>query len=257
MNISDLLSVEGKVAVVTGASSGLGVAFAEALAEGGADVEVAARRIERLEDVAGRLKRLGVRARPFRCDITKDADVRALIDDVTSNFGRLDIFVNNAGIATEASSAATTLEQWNRVIAVNLTGSFLCSRAAAAQMITQGDGGKIVNIASIYGLGADISREPPYYAAKAGLINLTRFHAVEWAPHRICVNAIAPGFFITEMNAESMKEPKHRERIIKKTPMARLGEPDDLKGALIFLASRASDFMTGQTIVVDGGWTIW
>src|SRR5436853_275383 len=127
--VQDLLSVKGKVAIVTGASSGLGVAFAEALAEGGADVGIAARRLDGLEAVASRLRALGARARAFRCDITKDAEVRALIADTVHNFGRLDIIVNNAGLAMEASSETITLEQWDQVIAVNLTGSFLCSRA--------------------------------------------------------------------------------------------------------------------------------
>ena len=256
MKVNEMLNLKGKVAVVTGASSGLGITFAETLAEAGADVEVAARRIDKLKEVAKSLEALKVRARPFQCDVSKQEEVQALVDDVVNNFGRLDIIVNNAGVAAMTPATDITVEDWNRVVSVNLTGVFLCARTAARQMIKQG-GGKIINISSIYGAVSDVFPASPYYATKGAVINLTRDLAVEWAPFKINVNAIAPGFFPSEMTEMIFKEPRYLEYIIKQTPLGRTGHPDDLKGALLYLASSASDYVTGQTLFVDGGWTIW
>ena len=255
-NIVDMLSLKGKVAVVTGASSGLGVTFAEALVEAGADVEIAARRKEKLIEVAEKLEKLHAEVRPFQCDVSKQDEVQALIDDVVKHLGRLDIIVNNAGVAAMSPATDISLEDWNRVVSVNLTGAFLCARTAAKEMIERG-GGKVINIASIYGAVGDVFPASPYYATKGAVINLTRDLAVEWAPFKINVNAIAPGFFPSEMTEMIFREPRYLEYIIKQTPLGRTGHPDDLKGALVFLASPASDYVTGQTIFVDGGWTIW
>lgn len=251
-----MFSLRGKVAVVTGASSGLGVVFAEALAEMGASVELAARRIEKLTEVANRLKSLNVKSRPFQCDVSKQEDVQALVDDVVKNFGRLDIIVNNAGVAAFSPATDISVEEWNKVVSVNLTGVFLCARTAAKQMIKQG-GGKVVNIASIYGAVGDVFPASPYYATKGAVINMTRDLAVEWAPYKISVNAIAPGFFPSEMTEAIFQDPGYLEYIRKQTPLGRPGNPDDLKGAVVYLASPASDYVTGQTIFVDGGWTAW
>ena len=254
--VFDLLSLKGKVAVVTGASSGLGITFSEALAEAGAHVEVAARRKEKLVEVARKIETLGVESRPFQCDVSKPEDVQALVDDVVGNFGRLDIIVNNAGVAAMSPATDISLEDWNRVVSVNLTGVFLCARTAARQMIKQG-GGKIINIASIYGAVGDVFPASPYYATKGAVINMTRDLAIEWAPFKINVNAIGPGFFPSEMTELVFREPRYLEYIIKQTPIGRTGKPDDLKGAVVYLASPASDYITGQTIFVDGGWTVW
>ena len=256
MKISELLSLKGKVAVITGASSGLGVTFAEALAEVGADLVLAARRIEKLNEVAVQMQKLGVRVLPFQCDVSKQEEVQALVDATVKNFGKLDIIVNNAGVAAMGPSTEMPVEEWNKVVAVNLTGVFLCARTAAKQMIKQVSG-KIINIASIYGAVGDVFPAAPYYATKGAVINLTRDLAVEWAPFKINVNAIAPGFFPSEMTEGIFRESRYSEYIIKQTPLGRIGKPDDLKGAVIFLASSASDFITGQTIFIDGGWTIW
>jgi NAD(P)-dependent dehydrogenase (short-subunit alcohol dehydrogenase family) len=256
MQVADLLNIKDRVAVVTGASSGLGVTFAETLAESGAKVMLAARRIDRLVEVAQRLETLGATARPFQCDVSKQADVEALISDTIKTFGRIDIIVNNAGIAAMTPAIDMTLEDWNKVVSVNLTGVFLCARTAARQMIKQG-GGKIINIASIYGAVGDVFPASPYYATKGAVINLTRDLAVEWAPYKINVNAIAPGFFPSEMTEGLFREPRHIEYVTRQTPLGRLGNPDDLKGALLYLASPSSDYVTGQTIFVDGGWTAW
>jgi NAD(P)-dependent dehydrogenase (short-subunit alcohol dehydrogenase family) len=252
----DMFNLRGKVAVVTGASSGLGIVFAEALAEMGANVEVAARRIEKLTEVANRLRSLSVKSRPFQCDVSKQEDVQALVDDVVKNFGRLDIIVNNAGVAALSPATDISVEEWNKVVSVNLTGVFLCARTAAKQMIKQG-GGNVVNIASIYGAVGDVFPASPYYATKGAVINLTRDLAVEWAPYKIRVNAIAPGFFPSEMTEAIFQEPGYLEYIRKQTPLGRPGNPDDLKGAVVYLSSPASDYVTGQTIFVDGGWTAW
>lgn len=249
------MSVEGKVAVVTGASSGLGVTFAEGLAEAGASLVLAARRQQKLETVARDLRDLGVKARPLQCDVSKEEEVRALVEDTVETFGRLDILVNNAGVASMSPATDVTLEEWNRVVAVNLTGVFLCARTAARQMIKQGQGGKVINIASIYGAVGDVFPAAPYYATKGAVINLTRDLAVEWAPSRINVNAIAPGFFPSEMTEGIFSEPRYLEYINKQTPLGRVGNPDDLKGAVLYLASPGSDYVTGQTLFVDGGWT--
>ena len=251
-----MFNLNGKVAVVTGASSGLGIVFAEALAEMGANVEVAARRIEKLTEVANRLRSLNVKSRPFQCDVSKQEDVQALVDDAVKNFGRLDIIVNNAGVAALSPATDISVEEWNKVVSVNLTGVFLCARTAAKQMIKQG-GGNVVNIASIYGAVGDVFPASPYYATKGAVINLTRDLAVEWAPYKIRVNAIAPGFFPSEMTEAIFQEPGYLEYIRKQTPLGRPGNPDDLKGAVVYLASPASDYVTGQTIFVDGGWTAW
>lgn len=256
MKTIDMFNLKGKVAVVTGASSGLGVVFAEALAEMGANVELAARRLEKLTEVANKLKSLNAKSRPFQCDVSKQEDVQALVDDVVKNFGRLDIIVNNAGVAALSPATDISVEEWNRVVSVNLTGVFLCARTAAKQMIKQG-GGKVVNIASIYGAVGDVFPASPYYATKGAVINMTRDLAVEWAPYKINVNAIAPGFFPSEMTEAIFQDPGYLEYIRKQTPLGRAGNPDDLKGAVVYLASPASDYVTGQTIFVDGGWTAW
>jgi len=256
MKLSELLSIKGKVAVVTGASSGLGVTFAEALAEGGANLILAARRIEKLNEVAVQMRKLGVKAMPFQCDVSKQEEVQALVNTTIKNFGKLDIIVNNAGVAAMGPSTEMPVEEWNRVVSVNLTGVFLCARTAAKQMIKQGSG-KVINIASIYGAVGDVFPAAPYYATKGAVINLTRDLAVEWAPFKVNVNAIAPGFFPSEMTEGIFRESRYTEYITKQTPLGRIGKPDDLKGAVLFLASPASDFVTGQTIFVDGGWTIW
>jgi gluconate 5-dehydrogenase len=256
MKVNELLNIKGKVAIVTGASSGLGVTFSEALAEEGANLVLAARRIEKLTEVSHNLEELGIKAVPFQCDVTKQEEVQALIDASVKNFGRVDIIVNNAGVAAMGPSTEMPVEEWNKVVSVNLTGVFLCARTAAKQMIKQGSG-KIINIASIYGAVGDVFPAAPYYATKGAVINLTRDLAVEWAPFKINVNAIAPGFFPSEMTEAIFRDPRYLEYITKLTPLGRVGHPDDLKGVVLFLSSHASDYVTGQTIFVDGGWTIW
>jgi NAD(P)-dependent dehydrogenase (short-subunit alcohol dehydrogenase family) len=255
-SVKDLcFKIKGHTAIVTGASSGLGVSFAEALAEEGANLVIAARRYERLVEVAEKLaSKHDVKIIPIRVDVSKENDVVNMIRTATDRFGSLEIIVNNAGIASLSPSVDMTLEEWKRVIDVNLTGVFLCARTAAREMMNR-KYGKIVNIASIYGAVGDIFHAAPYYASKGAVINLTRGFAIEWAPYKINVNAIAPGFFPSEMTEQVFKDENAMRHILTRTPLGRTGEPLDLKAALLYLASPASNYVTGQTIFVDGGWT--
>ena len=247
--------IKGQTAIVTGASSGLGVTFAETLAERGVNLVIAARRYEKLVKVSeGLSKKYDVEAIPVKTDVSQEEQVIRMVKTAMEKFGSLEILVNNAGIASLSPSTDMDLGEWKKVIDVNLTGVFLCARTAAREMI-KNKYGKIVNIASIYGAVGDIFPTAPYYASKGAVINLTRSLAVEWAPHRINVNAIAPGFFPSEMTEPVFKDEKAMKHILSRTPLGRTGEPIDLKAALTYLASPASNYVTGQTIFVDGGWT--
>jgi NAD(P)-dependent dehydrogenase (short-subunit alcohol dehydrogenase family) len=248
-------NIRGNSAIVTGASSGLGMSFAEALAECGTNLVIAARRYERLVRFAKDLEReYKVKVVPVKADVSQENDVEGMVETAVDRFGSVEIMVNNAGIASLSPSVDMPLDEWKKVIDVNLTGVFLCARTAAREMIKKKHG-KIVNIASIYGAVGDIFHAAPYYASKAAVINLTRALAIEWAPHRINVNAIAPGFFPSEMTEQVFKNMDAMKHILSRTPIGRTGEPADLKAVLIYLASPASDYVTGQTIFVDGGWT--
>lgn len=247
--------IRGQVAIVTGASSGLGVTFAEALAECGANLVIAARRYERLAKIAKDLaNRHDVTVIPVKTDVSQESDVLKMAKTAVDQFGSLEILVNNAGIASLSPSVDMAIEEWKQVIDVNLTGVFLCARTVAREMIKK-NYGKIVNIASIYGAVGDIFHAAPYYASKGAVINLTRAFAIEWAPYKINVNAIAPGFFPSEMTEQVFKDETAINHILSRTPLGRTGKPSDLKAVLLYLASPASNYVTGQTIFVDGGWT--
>lgn len=247
--------IQGQTGIVTGASSGLGVTFAETLAENGVNLVIAARRYEKLVKVAEDLSaRYGVIVTPVKTDVSQEDQIVNMVRTAVDQLGSLEILVNNAGIGALSPSVEMTLEDWTRVIDVNLTGVFLCARTAAREMIKEGYG-KIVNIASIYGAVGDIFPTAPYYASKGAVINLTRALAIEWAQYKINVNAIAPGFFPSEMTEPVFQDETALKHILSRTPMGRLGEPLDLKAALLYLSSPASDYVTGQTIFLDGGWT--
>ncbi|TFF96950.1 glucose 1-dehydrogenase [Candidatus Thorarchaeota archaeon] len=247
--------IEGHTAIVTGASSGLGVTFTEALAEAGSNIVIAARRLENLENHAERISEAhDVSIIPVATDVTIESQVENMVQTAIDEFGSLEIIVNNAGIAAMNDSVSLSIDEWRKVIDVNLTGVFLTARTAAREMIKR-EYGKIINISSIYGAVGDRFHAAPYYASKAAVINLTRGFAIEWAPHKINVNSIAPGFFPSEMTEDIFQDEELREYIASRTALKRTGRPFDLKGALIFLSSPASDYVTGQTIFVDGGWT--
>ena len=253
MHTRELFDLTGKVAIVTGGGSGLGRQMATALAEMGASVVLCARKAERCEATAAELSALGVRAIGLRCDVTSVDDVRAMVDRAKTEFGRVDILVNNAGRAWVAPAASMAAEDWRKVIEVNLTGAFLCAQAAGNVMIAQG-GGKIINIASTAGLGGampEVLDSIAYNSSKGGLINFTRDLAVKWGRHKINVNAIAPGWFPSQMSSTIVEQ--WGDRIARAIPLGRIGGDGDLKGAVVYLASRASDYVTGQILAVDGG----
>jgi len=247
--------IKGQTAIVTGASSGLGVTFAETLAERGVNLVIAARRYENLVKVASELSsKYDVKVVPVQTDVSQEEQVINMVKTAVETFGSVEILVNNAGIASISPSVDMRLEEWKKVLDVNLTGVFLCARTVAREMIKK-KYGKIVNIASIYGAVGDIFPTAPYYASKGAVINLTRALAVEWAPYKINVNAIAPGFFPSEMTVSVFQNKETLKHILSRTPLGRTGELLDLKAALIYLASSASNYVTGQTMFIDGGWT--
>jgi NAD(P)-dependent dehydrogenase (short-subunit alcohol dehydrogenase family) len=250
---SELFDLTGRTAIVTGGGSGIGKQMATGLAEAGADVVLCARKLERVEAAAAEIEELGVRTLALACDVRDPAQVQAVVDRARADFGRIDILVNNAGTSWGAPVEDFPLEGWQKVIDVNLTGVFLMAQAAGRVMIEQ-QGGKIVNIASVAAFGGappELMNAIAYNAAKAGVVGFTRDLAVKWAGHGINVNAIAPGWFPSDMTKVLLEA--NRDRYLEGVPLGRFGGPDDLKGAVVFLASRASDFVTGQVVVVDGG----
>ena len=257
MRTPELFDLSGRVAIVTGGGRGIGREMATALAELGADVVVCSRRLERCEEAAAELSGLGVRAIALPCDARDPEQVAAVARQTTERLGRIDVLVNNAGATWGAAPEEVPPEAWQKVIDVNLTGAFAFCQAVGRVMIAQG-GGRIVNVASIAGLRgypADVLDAVPYSASKGGVIAMTRDLACKWARHGIAVNALAPGWFPSDMSSQVLE--RRGDAIVDRIPMRRLGGPDDLKGAVAFLASRASGYVTGQTLIVDGGESAW
>jgi len=254
---SELFDLSGRVAIVTGGGSGIGRHMAQALAEGGANVVLCARKVERCEQAAAEIAELGVRTLALRCDVREPDDVHAVVERTRDELGRIDVLVNNAGTAWGAPPEEMPLQGWQKVIDVNLTGVFLFAQAAGRAMIADGRGGKIVNIASVAGLGGappEVMNAIPYNASKGGVIAFTRDLACKWARHGINVNAIAPGWFPSEMSRVVLDQ---NPDLVERIPLRRYGGTDDLKGVILFLASPASDYVTGHTLVVDGGQSAW
>jgi NAD(P)-dependent dehydrogenase (short-subunit alcohol dehydrogenase family) len=255
-NAKQLFDLSGRVAIVTGGSVGLGRQMAEGLAEMGANLALCARKKERCEEAAAQLSTLGVKTIAFGCDV-KDADsIQGVVAASLDHFGRIDILINNAGASWGAPVEEMTLEQWDKVIETNLTGTFLFSQAVGKAMIRQRSG-KIINIASVAGMGGASPELQAigYHASKGGVIAFTKDLACKWAAHNIQVNAIAPGWFPTHMSSWVVEH--HRDSLLSKIPLHRFGSDHDLKGAAIFLASDASAYVTGHVLVVDGGQTAW
>ena len=247
--------LDGKVAVVTGASSGLGVVFAETLAGAGAKVVVSARRLDHLEKLAEELRRDGAEAMAVQCDVLDESDIDRLVTTAVDEFGSLDIMVANAGLSDPRPAEDEPLDVWHRIVGINLTGVFLCAQRAGRVMLDQGSG-SIVNVASVLGqVGAGQVPQASYSASKGGVVNLTRELAAQWARRGVRVNSLSPGWFHTEMTDEMFEAESGLRWIRRNTPMGRAGEPRELAGALLYLASDASSYVTGQVITVDGGWT--
>ena len=257
MSVTDRFLLTGKTAIVTGASSGLGVSFAQALSAAGANVVLAARRVEKLDAVASAIKAEGGTVLVQACDVTDSASVAAMVEAAWARFGRVDILVNNAGVAAEAGFFPERIpdDLFLATINTNVNGLYWCCREVAQRQLADGKGGSIINISSIMGMGASQNLASAYQASKGAVINLTRNLGVSWADRGVRVNCIAPGWFPSEMTAGFFAVPEFLDRFQNSAPMARVGDPDELTGALLFFASDASSFVTGQTLAVDGGVT--
>ena len=257
-SLASMFDLTGRVAVVTGASRGLGVSFARGLAKAGCDVAIAARDLAQLREVAGELEQHGRCVLPIETDICRHQDVEAMVARTVDECGKIDILVNNAGISAVADAETMTEAQWRSVIDTNLTGLFTCAQQAARHMLQQGHG-KIINIASMYGISASsYVSQASYVTSKAGVLGLTRELAVEWAPRGLHVVALAPGFFRSDQTVWAFEENKELgEKLLAKVPMGRMGKLEELEGTIVYLASEASGYMNGQALVLDGGFLSW
>ncbi|MBI5604229.1 MAG: SDR family oxidoreductase [Deltaproteobacteria bacterium] len=246
----DLFSLQGKKAFISGAGQGLGREMALTLAEAGADVALASRNRETLSHTADLIRKMGREVLVCPMDLTRIEDIDQAVNDTIATFGRIDILINNSGISKESPVIDMTPEKWDPVMDVNLRGHVFCSKAVGRHMM-KNNCGKIINIASIMGL-IPLTHNSSYGAAKAGLILFTKTLALEWARYNIQVNAICPGYFLTDLNREFFESPMG-QKVIKKIPMRRIADAKELRGVTLLLASEASSFMTGTVIVVDGG----
>lgn len=252
--ILDLFRLDGKVAMVTGGGRGLGKTMAKALAEAGADLVIVSRQFRNLKETAEEIQALGRKALPLAADITKWEEVEKATEQALDHFGKIDILVNNSGIGIEKTVLEMTPDEWDQVLDLNLKAVFLCSKSVGAHMVKRGEG-KILNISSMYAfIGNTLISS--YCASKGGVVQLTKALALEWVRYNVQVNAICPGYFETDMNREFFSSEKGKELVRLKIPMRRLGEPSELGGIIVYLASAASSFVTGAAFVIDGGQTI-
>jgi NAD(P)-dependent dehydrogenase (short-subunit alcohol dehydrogenase family) len=256
VNVRKLFDLTGRVAIVSGGSMGLGLQMAEGLAEMGANLVLCARKRERCAAAAEALRGHGVEVLALACDVKDKASIQQAVGETLARFGRVDILVNNAGVSWGAAVEEMTLEQWDKVLSTNLTGTFLFCQAVGKAMAAQGSG-KIINMASVAGLGGSSPELQAigYHASKGGVIAFTKDLACKWAAHNIQVNAIAPGWFPTHMSERVIEHRK--DSLLEKIPLGRFGGDHDLKGAAVFLASDAAAYVTGHVLVVDGGQTAW
>ena len=249
------ISVKNKIAIITGATKGIGRGIANAFAASGATVVVVSRHLSDCEQTAFELQeKYGTKALGIAADITKQEDINCLVQSVIDAYGHIDVLINNAGSAITKCAEDVTEQDWDYVINLDLKAVFFCSQAVGKRMIEQ-KCGKIINISSALGIIAE-KQILPYLAAKAGVLHMTKGLALEWAQHNIHVNSICPGYVITDINRELLSNEKVSEKLLKKFPLRRFGEVEEIADAAVFLASDASSYMTGQQIVIDGGWTI-
>lgn len=246
-------NLSGKTAIVTGATRGIGYGLAVELAKAGANIVVVSRNNNDCERVAEEIAAYGVKTLAASADMTCIADIENLVARTVTAFSTVDILINNAGNALTKRAEEVTEEDWDHILNLDLKGVFFCCQAAGKVMIQQKHG-KIINVSSILGLVGE-KLVAPYCAAKGGVIQLTRALALEWARHNIQVNALCPGYVETSLNAEELKNEKVREYIVGKTAVKRLGSVEDIAGAALYLSSEVSNYMTGQTLTIDGGWT--
>jgi len=249
-----LFDLTGKVAVVTGGNGGIGLGIAMGLAGAGANIVIAARSVEKTAQALEDIRSLGVEAHGITVDVTQEPAIQRMVTSTIDHMGRLDILVNNSGIAVRAQPQELTAAQWDSVVDVNLRAAFLASKEAYAQMVKAG-GGKVINVGSMYSIfGSDWGA--PYAASKGGLVQLTKSLAVAWAKDNIQVNAVLPGWIVTDLTRGIQDaDPNRYDNISRRIPTGRWGEPSELAGAAVFLASTASDYVTGATLAVDGGYS--
>ena len=249
-----LFDLTGKVAVVTGGNGGIGLGIAMGLAGAGANIVIAARSVEKTAQALENIRALGVEAHGITVDVTEEPAIQRIVTSTIDHMGRLDILVNNSGIAVRAQPQELTAAQWDSVVDVNLRAAFLASKAAYAQMVKAG-GGKVINVGSMYSIfGSDWGA--PYAASKGGLVQLTKSLAVAWAKDNIQVNAVLPGWIVTDLTRGIQDaDPNRYDNISRRIPTGRWGEPSELAGAAVFLASTASDYVTGATLAIDGGYS--
>ncbi|WP_094607688.1 Gluconate 5-dehydrogenase [Sporomusa silvacetica DSM 10669] len=254
--MSELFNLKGKVAIVTGASSGLGVQFATALAKQGADIAIVARRLEKLNTVKADIEALGVCCLAVKCDVSKNEEIKEAVCEVISHFGKIDILVNNAGIGLFEPAEIQSDETWNKMMEVNLSGVYFFAREVGKHMI-ENKYGKIINIGSVHSnvamTGIPLSA---YCTTKGGVLMMTKALANEWAKYNITVNAIGPAYFKSEMTADVVGDASFNEVVKTYCPMKRIGKNGELDGAIVYFSSDASSYTTGQILSVDGGWTI-
>ena len=252
--MGDGLPLAGRVALVTGAGRGIGRAIAVAVGRAGAAVACAARSLDQVGTAAAEIEAAGARALALRMDVTRGEQITAAVQQAEARLGPIDVLVNNAGVTLEKKTVELTDEEWDTVLATNLTAMFRCARAVAPGMIRRGRG-KIVNVGSMYGI-IGVPRYAAYCASKAAVDGLTRSLAAEWARHGIQVNCLAPGYVNTEIPRAALADEQTRALFLSKVPARRIGEPEEVGALAVYLASSASDFMTGQTLYLDGGQTI-
>ena len=254
MAIQNPFDLTGKVAVVTGGNGGLGLGIAMGMASAGANIIIAARSVEKTAQALEDIRALGVEAHGITVDVTKETAVQRMVTDTIDHMGRLDILVNNSGIAVRAQPQNLTAAQWDSVMDVNLRAAFIASKEAYPHLLKNG-GGKIINIGSMYSLfGSDWGS--PYAASKGGIVQLTKSLAVAWAKDNIQVNAILPGWFVTDLTRGIEEgDPERHDNVSRRIPTGRWGDPSELGGAAVFLASQASNYVTGSTLSVDGGYS--